>query len=78
MAFGSALIDCAQDGDIENFKQVFDQAKEFGDLMYWHTQKSLRIAVSEKNSYLLEFLIDDLEMSLKDKSFEGFVHSFVR
>ena len=36
--------------------------------MYWHTQKSLRIAVSEKNLFLLEFLIDDLEMSLKDKS----------
>jgi hypothetical protein len=66
MAFGGALIDYAQDGDVDGFKSTFEQAKEFGDLMYWHTQKSLRIAVSEKNLQLLEFLIDDLEMSLKD------------
>lgn len=37
MAFGSALVDCAEDGDVDGFKEIFSQAREFGDLMYWHT-----------------------------------------
>lgn len=78
MAFGGALVDCAEDGDAEGFKQVFEQASQFGDLMFWHTQKSLRVAVQRKHLFVIEFLIDDLEMSLRNQCFEGFLHSFIR
>lgn len=36
MAFGSALVDFAEEGDADGFKDVFVKAKEFGDLLYWH------------------------------------------
>lgn len=45
MAFGRALVEYAVEGDLEGFKKVFDQAKIFGDLMYWHTQKAFKEAV---------------------------------
>jgi hypothetical protein len=37
MAYGGALVDCAKEGDADGFKEIFNQAKEFGNLMYWHT-----------------------------------------
>lgn len=33
---GTTLTKCAESGDIEGFKEAFEEAKEFGALIYWH------------------------------------------
>lgn len=77
MTFGSTLLDYAREGDLAGFKDVFEKSKEFGDLMYWHTQKAFKEVVKKKYLYILGFLVDELEMSLDDESFHGFLHSFI-
>lgn len=78
MEKGYLLTRCAEDGDLDGFKQVFEEAREFGDLLYWHTQRSLRLAVQHKQLFILEYLVDTLELNLNETSFQGFLHSFIR
>ena len=41
---GKSMIDYATEGDLPNFKRLFEEADNY-ELMYWHVSKSFKAAV---------------------------------
>jgi succinate dehydrogenase flavin-adding protein (antitoxin of CptAB toxin-antitoxin module) len=44
---GKAMIDYATEGDLKNFKRLFQESDD-KELMYWHVQKGFKAAVKNK------------------------------
>lgn len=44
---GKAMIDYAAEGDLKNFKRLFEEA-DSKELMYWHVTKGFKAGVKAK------------------------------
>lgn len=74
---GKAMLDYANDGDLDNFKRLFVEADD-KELMFWHVQKAFKATVKAKKLKMIEFIIEDLDLPLGNhEAFTGMLHMFI-
>jgi hypothetical protein len=76
VCMGKSMIDYAERGDLYNFKRLLFESDDI-ELMFWHVQKSLKAAVKNKNIPIIEFIIDELKLSLNHEAFKKYLHIFL-
>jgi len=77
MVLGKAMVDYATEGDLEGFQDIFDRSKDLHHLMFWHVQKAFKEAVKFRHLMLIEYIVEDLDLSLNHETFKGFFHMFM-
>jgi succinate dehydrogenase flavin-adding protein (antitoxin of CptAB toxin-antitoxin module) len=65
---GKAMIDYADRGDLENFQRLLLDSND-RELMFWHVSKGFKAAVKNRHINLIEYIINDLGMSLDHEAF---------
>lgn len=68
VCMGKAMIDYADRGDLDNFKRLLKESDD-PELMYWHVTKAFKAAVKNRRLDVIEFIINDLELSLNHEAF---------
>ena len=76
MCMGKSLVEYAGKGDLYNFRRLFLECPDY-DMMYWHVQRAFKAAVKERQLNVIEYIIDELQMSLKHEAFDKFLHIFI-
>jgi succinate dehydrogenase flavin-adding protein (antitoxin of CptAB toxin-antitoxin module) len=73
---GKAMIDYAERGDLDNFKRLLLESDD-QELMFWHVTKAFKAAVKNRHLPLIEYIINDLELSLEHEAFQKFLHLYL-
>lgn len=60
---GKAMIDYADRGDLDNFKRLLTDSDD-QELMFWHVTKAFKAAVKNRKIDIVEYIINELELSL--------------
>ncbi len=76
VCMGKAMIDYADRGDLENFQRLLREADD-QELMFWHVTKGLKAAVKNRHLHVIQFIIDDLQLSLDHEAFQKYLHIFL-
>jgi len=77
MARGRAMLECAQENDLEAFQKIFNESKDMHNIMFWHVQKAFKEAVKYRSLKIISHIVEDLDIDLKHDSFQGFFHIFL-
>ncbi len=73
---GKAMIDYAERGDLHNFQRLLLDSND-RELIFWHVSKGFKVAVKNRHLNIIEFLINELEMSLDHEAFQKYLHLFL-
>eukprot|EP00347_Sterkiella_histriomuscorum_P010696 403375277 len=76
VCMGKAMIDYAERGDLVNFKRLLDDSED-KELMYWHVTKGFKAAVKNRRVEIIEYVINELELSLNHETFQKYLHLYL-
>lgn len=70
------MIDYADRGDLENFQRLLNDSDD-QELMFWHVTKALKAAVKNRHLSIIEYLINECELSLDHEAFQKYLHLYL-
>ena len=78
MARGRSLVACAVEGDLEGFEKIFTEDKKLQNVMFWHVQKAFKEAIKYRKLFIVEFIVEELDIKLSHECFFGYFHRVLR
>lgn len=78
MARGRSLIDCVQQGDLDGFQRIFTEDTKLQNLMFWHIQKAFKEAIKFRQLFIVEYIVEELDIKLSHECFYGYFHRVLK
>ena len=78
MARGRSLLDAAKEGDLDQFQKIFTEERKIQNLMFWHIQKAFKEAIKYRQLFIVEYIVDSLDIKLSHECFYGYFHRVLK
>ena len=72
------MLDCAIQGDLDGFQKIFVEDKRLHNLMFWHVQKAFKEAIKFRQLFIVEYIVEELDIKLSHEAFFGYFHRVLK
>lgn len=80
MARGKAMIEYAEQDDLDGFQKIFATVVEeraLRNMIFWHVQRAFKLALRNKSMLVIEHIVEDLDLDLSHECFKEVFHMFL-